>query len=447
MNINKKLDRVKQWAGEKMGGEIKTNVSDDFKALEMEMDLRHEGMINLHKSMTTYVKSLSKRNEGADKEKTLPVGYLGQTMIHHGEDFEPDSEFGNCLISMGRANDRIARTQETYVVNATGGWLESLERSLAMMKEYQAARKKLENRRLAYDASLSKMQKAKKEDFRVEEELRSQKAKYEESSEDVVRRMQDIKEAEAESVSDLGAFLEAELEYYDRCRDELLRLKKDWPAGQTSSPSQRRPPPRPRSNTAHSYQERYSSYDEPPPMPEPEPARPSIRSQGRVVSREKSSSRLNSHLNTPDEYDEYESPAPRRANITRASTFQGPTAIYRESTPVSESRRNPVPQDVGSLRASLRPARVTTGDLFGDPSDDSTLNSASPDRSYGARSVSPATSHGSVASRTASYTNVNHGTTGRKGPPPPPPSRSKKPPPPLPAKRPDMSSTSVNTYY
>ncbi|KAH6681967.1 hypothetical protein B0J14DRAFT_469821 [Halenospora varia] len=440
MNINKKLDRVKQWAGEKMGAESKTNVSDEFKSLEMEMDLRQEGMVKLHKSMTTYVKSLSKRNEADDREKILPVGYLGQTMINHGEDFEPDSEFGNCLIGMGRTNERIARAQETYVVNATNGWLESLERSLAMMKEYQAARKKLENRRLAYDASLSKMQKAKREDFRVEEELRSQKAKYEESSEDVVRRMQDIKEAEADSVADLGAFLDAELEYYDRCRDELLRLKREWPAAQASSPrgDQRRPAPRSRSNTAHDYSERYSSYDEPP-MPEPEPVRPSIRSQGRVPS----SSRLNaSHLDTHDEYQ----PEPRRPNISRASTFQGPTSIYRESTPVSDIRKNTVPHDVGSMRAQLRPSnRVNTGaDLFGDPSDDSTLNSNSPDRSYGARSVSPATSHGSVASRTASYSNAPNG---RKGPPPPPPSRAKKPaPPPPPMKRADMSSTSVNRY-
>lgn len=95
----------------------------------------------------------------------------------------------------------------------------------------QASRKKLENRRLAYDASLTKMQKAKKEDYRVEEEVRSQKAKYEETSEDVLRRMQDIKEAEADSVADLGAFLDAELEYHDRCRDELMRLRREWPAG------------------------------------------------------------------------------------------------------------------------------------------------------------------------------------------------------------------------
>ncbi len=56
----------------------------------------------------------------------------------------------------------------------------------------KSARKKLESRRLAYDASRAKMQKAKKEDFRFEEELRSQKAKYEETSEDVFRRMQDV---------------------------------------------------------------------------------------------------------------------------------------------------------------------------------------------------------------------------------------------------------------
>jgi hypothetical protein len=45
MNVNKKLDRFKQWAGERMGGEVKTNVTDNFKALEMEMQLRHEGEI------------------------------------------------------------------------------------------------------------------------------------------------------------------------------------------------------------------------------------------------------------------------------------------------------------------------------------------------------------------------------------------------------------------
>ena len=44
MNVNKKFDRFRQWAGERMGGEVKTCVSDDFKVLEQEMAIRQDGM-------------------------------------------------------------------------------------------------------------------------------------------------------------------------------------------------------------------------------------------------------------------------------------------------------------------------------------------------------------------------------------------------------------------
>ena len=47
--------------------------------------------------MNIYMKSISKRAEIEDKDKTLPVAHLGGTMISHGEDFELNSEFGQCL--------------------------------------------------------------------------------------------------------------------------------------------------------------------------------------------------------------------------------------------------------------------------------------------------------------------------------------------------------------
>lgn len=50
--------------------------------------------------MTAYVKAISKRTEGDDKEKTLPVAHLGGSMVSHGEDFDGNSEYGQCLISM-----------------------------------------------------------------------------------------------------------------------------------------------------------------------------------------------------------------------------------------------------------------------------------------------------------------------------------------------------------
>lgn len=141
MNFTKKIDRAVQWAGEKMGGEAKTAMTDEFKTLEMEMSLRADGMDRLQKSMTAYVKWVGRRGETfEDKEKGLPISYLGRTMTSHGEDLEHDSEFGSCLTSLGRANERMASAQEQYVSDATATWLESLERNLAMLKEYQVSR-------------------------------------------------------------------------------------------------------------------------------------------------------------------------------------------------------------------------------------------------------------------------------------------------------------------
>lgn len=48
---------------------------------------------------------------------------VGSAVVHH-------------TVGMGRTNERIGRIQETYVANATSSWMESLERSLAQMKEY-----------------------------------------------------------------------------------------------------------------------------------------------------------------------------------------------------------------------------------------------------------------------------------------------------------------------
>ncbi|KZF22545.1 BAR-domain-containing protein [Xylona heveae TC161] len=448
MNVNKKLDRFKQWAGERMGGEAKTCVSEDFKALEEEMVLRHDGMERLQKGMTVYVKSLSKRSEGDDKEKVLPVALLGSTMISHGEDFDHGSEFGSRLLAMGRTHERIARIQENYVANATSAWLESLERSLAQMKEYQASRKKLESRRLAYDASLAKVQKAKKEDFRVEEELRSQKAKYEESSEDVYRRMQDIKESECESISDLEAFLDSELRYFENCHEVLMQLKRDWPATSSQTHENRRN--RSRSVTAHSYGDRFSAVEEEPepaPMLEPRRSIRSTRVASSSLALERSPRRDMSGIDMP-----VRRPTVHRASTTErhaSNSFEGPTQLYREYTghPAPGFSRIPTdpPTYVSSHSQFPSASRHNLGhDVFGDPTDDNTLHStSSPERSWGDQSSSPATSYSSGPSRKTSSSTLNAGYANKKAPPPPPPSRAKKPPPPPPLKRSAISTSSV----
>lgn len=81
-------------------------------------------MDKMHKSVNTYVKSLSKRAEGDDREKTLPGGHMGSTMVQHSEDFEPDSEFGNCLAGAYHCKDpNYFADLKQLLDEQTNGWL------------------------------------------------------------------------------------------------------------------------------------------------------------------------------------------------------------------------------------------------------------------------------------------------------------------------------------
>lgn len=263
------------------------------------------------------------------------------------------------------------------------------------------------------------MQRAKKEDFRVEEELRSQKAKYEEANEDVYRRMEDIREAEVESVADLTAFLEAELAYYDSCREILLQLKREWPGAPAyvlsysfkdytdpidSTSADDRKAARSRSNTSHSFPDRFETVEEPAPKV----------SISRIASVRES---------------------PSRPMYQRSLTVDDSMIRPRDYSPTSNlNRLSRLPSEpAGALaRVALRP---TPGNRAADFDDDSSVYS-------NGRSDSPTASLGRIPSRGTSWS--TDGSTGvKKPPPPPPPSRAKKPPPPPPAKRSALGTSEI----
>ncbi|KAK9354670.1 hypothetical protein V1523DRAFT_126114 [Lipomyces doorenjongii] len=226
--MTKKIDRLRQWTSEKLGNEQKTQESEDFRELEYEINMRYEGTERLHQSMALYVRNLSKRRELDELEKTSPIDILGQAMAIYGDEFVADSTYGQALYRLGVANQKLARHQETFVERINKNFLEGIEKSIAQFKDCQAARKKLEYRRLAYDTALSKVQKTKREDARLEEEVRAQRIKYEEAGEDVVRKMNSIRDAESDNLADLVDFFEAECEYYERCNEVLVNLRKNW---------------------------------------------------------------------------------------------------------------------------------------------------------------------------------------------------------------------------
>lgn len=123
-----------------------------------------------------------------------------------------------------------------------------------------------------------------------------------------------------------------------------------------------------------------------------------------------------------------------RPLLNRTSTFEGPTQLRQDPSP-------PGPQWIQRTTSdNLTPRRSSTyisnSRFLADPyadSESSSYGRSSPERTFGNRSSSPATSHGSVASRGGPSSTP--ATLYKKAPPPPPPCRSKKPPPPPPMKR------------
>lgn len=203
--------------------------------------------------------------------------------------------------------------------------------------------------------------------------------------------------------------------------------------------------PRSRSNTAHAYADRYNAVED-----EPMPAtdtRHAIRSTRTTSSYAPHDSTTRDPI--PKEIAGYDSHSVR-PGVNRATTFEGPTQLYRDSSPPQHVSR--VTSDnftIRNQRSQLRPLSriVPEHELFGDPSDESTFNSnSSPDRSYKEGSASPTTSHDSTPpSRSTSYSTLASTTNGKKQAPPPPPSRAKRPPPPPPPmKRSALSTTNVS---
>ena len=69
---------------------------------------------------------------------------------------------GRTLVTFGRARCQIAAIQEAFAVTLNDTFIAFLQLCLSELDDYTTLRKKLESRRLAYDAALTKYEKMKK---------------------------------------------------------------------------------------------------------------------------------------------------------------------------------------------------------------------------------------------------------------------------------------------
>ncbi|TFY73363.1 hypothetical protein EWM64_g10650 [Hericium alpestre] len=229
----KRLGRLRQWAGEVISSEKKSEVTEETRELEQDIENRRNGIHRLHLAAEQFHRNLSKKKHTEaleDPEKFLPRDVMGVVMLTHGEEFGEDSAFGTCLVALGRAHCKIATSQEAFALTFKDSFLDPLERFEAEIKDYEVERKKLEMRRLNYDAALTKMEKHKnskkeKDRLEAEDELAKAKSRYEETAEDVRARMYAIQENEKAQHRDLKEFVDLEVNFAEQYLEALREVQ------------------------------------------------------------------------------------------------------------------------------------------------------------------------------------------------------------------------------
>ena len=172
---------------------------------------------------------------------------------------------------------------------------------------------------------------------------------------------------------------------------------------------------RTRSNTAHSYHERFEPlHEENANTLQPTPI---VRSSKPALPESPVRVPYAADIDT------------QRPVVSRMSTFEGPTTQLRQEPVYNNTYPSRTTSENLSARISqLRPVSRVASDPYTDHSDNYSTGT-SPDGYYGERS-SPTPSYGNGFDQGGS--SMNGSGIFKKAPPPPPPSRAKKPPPPPP---------------
>eukprot|EP00158_Paraphelidium_tribonemae_P003944 Partr_v1_DN26483_c1_g1_i2_m24142 putative BAR domain protein len=92
--IAKNIGKLNQLVGEKLHSAHKHDLSDEFKQLEQQLEVRKEGTESILQACTAYVNTLEKRKDGADKQKRLIISNLGLAMVQYGSEMNEDSSYG-----------------------------------------------------------------------------------------------------------------------------------------------------------------------------------------------------------------------------------------------------------------------------------------------------------------------------------------------------------------
>jgi len=325
----KKIHQLKQWTNEKVGRSKKTEMDEELKQLISETDLQREYFERLQKTLGDYVHIYDKRMDTQEEKKIHPVNAMGLLTINFGTIYPPNSAFGQALLRYGEAHTKLSENQSDFVSRSRRGFETYLNSFGAEMKLYSQLKKKYDRRRLELDEIQDRVKKSSKEKPQLVQDLRVSQDKYEESLDELTRKIFDLNNCNGRHLESLKEFCLSELEYHRNAVEILtdafnsiseLREEEGSYENYTTNLSSNQSTNRRSTYNSYSRKSSYSSYQN-------------------SLSQEAVPSRSNSSSYSPAASPIYESPSLRSSTVNQA-----PAPVPRQTTvtqkPLRQVRAN-----------------------------------------------------------------------------------------------------------
>jgi len=246
--FKKQLNKANQYVSEKVGGAKGTELDVEFTEMERKIDvtgkLAEELVARTHEVLQPNPVSRAKlsavhfssKARGMSKNALYPQpeGLLGECMTKYGRELGEESPFGGALVESGEAYKQMADVKYALEDNVKQNFIEPLHHLQTKdLKEVNHHRKKLSGRRLDYDCKKRKQAKDDGHDHHgpsqggvhvSEEDISNAEEKFEESKQLAETAMYNLLENDVEQISQLSAFIEAQLDYHRQCADVLQSL-------------------------------------------------------------------------------------------------------------------------------------------------------------------------------------------------------------------------------
>ncbi|XP_058257149.1 endophilin-A3a isoform X2 [Hemibagrus wyckioides] len=231
--LKKQFHKASQLLSEKISGAEGTKLDEDFMEMERKIDVTNKSVFELLTKTTEYLQpnpasraklgmlNTMSKIRGQVKTTGYPQteGLLGDCMIRYGRELGEDSTFGCALLDVGEALKQMADVKDSLDITVKQNFIDPLQTLQDKdLKEIGHHLKKLEGRRLDFDY------KKKRQGKIPDDEIRQAVEKFEESKELAERSMFNFLENDVEQVSQLGALIEAALEYHRQSSDILEEL-------------------------------------------------------------------------------------------------------------------------------------------------------------------------------------------------------------------------------